>query len=178
MIDIDKLIIEATKDNDIPRRDAYRLIKNEMLNFRTAKKAGVYDEEAERKLLEGMVSTREKTIRIYKDALKEEEEALERDKASGKETHGDDAMSRESVIETCKLAIKKEEEEIRYISEFLPKGVTEDDVEAALQKWMSDNGCQNGIPGTRMGEVMKWFKVSMPEAKGKTTSDVVKKHLV
>lgn len=178
MIDIERIINEATKNQDIPKRDTYRLIKNEMLNFRTAKNAGVYDEEAERKLLEGMVSTREKTIRIYKDILKEEEEAMERDKASGKETHSDEAMSRESVIETCKLAIKKEEEEIKYISEFLPKGVTEEDVEAALQKWMSDNGCQDGIPKTRMGEVMKWFKINMPEAKGQMTSDIVKKYLV
>ena len=47
MIDIDKLIIEATKAQDIPRRDTYRLIKNEIIRFRTAEDAGVYDEDAE-----------------------------------------------------------------------------------------------------------------------------------
>jgi uncharacterized protein YqeY len=147
MINIDKLIIEATKAQDIPRRDTYRLIKNEIIRFRTAEDAGVYDEDAEQQLLKDMVSAREKSIRMYKEAKRED-------------------------------LILKEEAEIRYISEFLPKGITEEDVEAALRKWMSDNGCHDGIPRTRMGEVMKWFKANMPEAKGKMTSDTVKKHLV
>ena len=147
MIDIERLISEATKNQDIPRRDTYRLIKNEILTFRTQKKQKVYDEAAEIQLLKDMVSAREKAIEMYKEGKRYD-------------------------------LVQKEEDEIKYIKEFLPKEVSAEEIEDALQKWMSDNGCQGSIPGTRMGEVMKWFKTSMPGAKGQMTSSAVKKYLV
>lgn len=147
MIDIDKLIIEATKAQDIPRRDTYRLIKNEIIRFRTAEDAGVYDEDAEQQLLKDMVSAREKSIRMYKEAKRDD-------------------------------LVLKEKAEIKYINEFLPKGITEEDIENAIKDWMGENQCTDGIPRARMGEVMKWFKQHMPDAKGQMTSDIVKSHLV
>ena len=94
-----------------------------------------------------MVSAREKSIRMYKEAKRED-------------------------------LILKEETEIKYINEFLPKGITEEDIENAVRDWMGENNCPDGIPKNRMGEVMKWFKQNMPDAKGQMTSDVVKSHLV
>lgn len=152
MIDIDKLIIEATKAQDIPRRDTYRLIKTEITRFKTKElKPGEvreeYGEETEQQLLKDMVTAREKAIEMYKNAKRDD-------------------------------LIVKEEQEIKYIKEFLPKDITKEEIENALKQWMTDNNYTAGIPKGNMGDVMKWFKTNMPDAKGRLVSEVVKEKLV
>ena len=152
MIDIDKLIIEATKSQDNQRRDTYRLIKTEITRFKTKElKPGEvreeYNEETEQQLLKDMVTAREKAIEMYKNAKRDD-------------------------------LIAKEEQEIRYIKEFLPKDITKEEIENALKQWMADNNCAGGIPKGNMGDVMKWFKANMPDAKGRLVSEVVKEKLV
>ena len=59
MIDIDKLISKAQKEHNNLELNVYRAIKAEIINFKTAKHAKLYDEKAEIKLLQKMVKQKE-----------------------------------------------------------------------------------------------------------------------
>lgn len=72
MLDIEKMIRNAMVEQNKPKLEAYRSIKNEILKFRTAKNAGEYNDAAEIQLLKKMVASRTESINIYKEAKRQD----------------------------------------------------------------------------------------------------------
>lgn len=72
MIDIDKLIVGAVKAREKEKALVYKQIKTRIMEFKTGEKDEktglypVYDDDAEKKLLESMVKELEKDIEMFK----------------------------------------------------------------------------------------------------------------
>lgn len=72
MLDIEKMIREAMVEQNKPKLEAYRSIKNEIIKFRTAKNAKEYNDAAELQLLKKMVSMRNESIELYKQGNRQD----------------------------------------------------------------------------------------------------------
>jgi len=68
MLNIDELIKTAMKNHNETELNVYRLIKSEILLYKTAKGAKPYDTAAEINLLKKMIKSREESILMYSEA--------------------------------------------------------------------------------------------------------------
>jgi len=65
MIEINKLIMDAMKSHDKVASETYKLIKAKILEFKTAKNAKEYDDQAEIQLLSKMIKERQDSAEVY-----------------------------------------------------------------------------------------------------------------
>ena len=68
MINIDELIKEAMKSKNEVELQVYRLIKSEILKYKTAKNAKSYTAESEIEILKKMAKSHEESILMYSEA--------------------------------------------------------------------------------------------------------------
>lgn len=66
------MIMEATKNREIEKASVYKLIKNEFLKHKTSKNASPLTESVEISIVQKMIKQREESVKIYKDAGRED----------------------------------------------------------------------------------------------------------
>lgn len=69
---ITQMIMEATKNREIEKASVYKLIKNEFLKHKTSKNASPLTESVEISIIQKMIKQREESVKIYKDAGRED----------------------------------------------------------------------------------------------------------
>lgn len=69
---ITQMIMEATKNREIEKASVYKLIKNEFLKHKTSKNASPLTELVEISIIQKMIKQREESVKIYKDAGRED----------------------------------------------------------------------------------------------------------
>ena len=69
---ITQMIMEATKNRENDKASVYKLIKNEFLKHKTSKNASPLTESIEISIIQKMIKQREESVKIYKDAGRED----------------------------------------------------------------------------------------------------------
>lgn len=110
MIEIDKLIMEAMKAKDEPRKETLRGIKSEFLKWKTAKEnvGKEFDEVSQTNIIKKMVKQRQDSIDMYL------------------------AGNRQDLAD-------KETVEMTILKEFLPAEVSKEQLEKAMHELINDN---------------------------------------
>jgi len=124
MIEINKLIMDAMKSHDKVALETYKLIKAKILEFKTAKNAKEYNEQAEIQLLSKMIKERKDSICIYLDA-----------------NRGDLADEEWAQVHVLEDLLPKEatEEEIKnWLISHYPNGIDKKDRGSVMQSLKSD----------------------------------------
>lgn len=165
MINIDELIKQAMKSKNQIELRAYKNLKSEIQNFKTAKNAKIYDDAAEISLITKYCNKLSVSIDQFQKARREDlaqEYMVERD------------ILRKLLPEPVN------ERQIRWelydwgannkflTTEITDKGVVFDAVELE----------NPFIPKKEMGTAIKHLKAKFPQADGKMISEVVKEYLV
>lgn len=149
MLNIDELIKIAMKNHNDTELNVYRLIKSEILLYKTAKNAKPYDESSEINLLKKMVKSRKESILMYSEASRKDLVVKEEDEL---------AVLEKLIPATPSLS---------EIENFLQKYISE------------SNFAENGkIAKNQMGNVIKYLKSNFPTADGKDVSNLVKKYIL
>ena len=148
LINVDELIFNATRERRLVDLKVYRSFKTEILNYRTAKNAGEYNESVEISIIKKMIKQRQDAVEQYLNAnrleLADEElaEIMVLEKLLPEPVHRQDIIN-----ELGKFA-----NDNGYINGF-------NEIE---------------IPKKEMGKVIKYLKDKLPMADGKDVSNIVK----
>lgn len=160
-MNIDKLILCATKDKVSAAKEAYRAIKAELLLNRSSE-----NPKAEGKIVNTITYTRngeepfnveinELDLSIIKKQIKIREEQIAMY----------DANSRKDLADMYR-------EQNQILKALLPPEISKDKIEEAVV-----TAYPNGYTQKEMGKVIKEIKAIYPTADGKIISEVVKKHI-
>ena len=154
MLNIDELIKESLKNKKTVDLKVYRILKSDIMAFKTQKNAPVYDEAAELKIIQKYVTKME-------DAEKQYSHAGRLDLAT--ECRDELEVLRKLLPEP----VKKSD-----ICDFV-QGYAID------RNWVGtdDVSTRVMIPKKNMGEVIKATKSQFPTADGKIISEIVKLNL-
>lgn len=154
MLDIDKLILDSRKNQNINELRSYRNLKNEIMVFKTQKNAPVYDDATELKIIQKYVAKIEDAYNQYLEAGREDLASEYRDELE--------------VLKKLLPEPVKESELLDWItSTAIERGwVGRDDVSERLM-----------IPKKEMGNLIKQVKSAFPTADGKIISELVKLNL-
>lgn len=148
LINIDELIFNATRERRLVDLKVYRSFKTEILNYRTAKNAGEYNESAEISIIKKMIKQRQDAVEQYLNANRLELADEELAEIMVLEKLLPEPVTRQDIInELGKFANNN-----GYINGF-------NEVE---------------IPKKEMGKVIKYLKDKLPMADGKDVSNIVK----
>ncbi len=109
MIQIEKLIMEAMKSHDKVASETYKLIKAKILEFKTAKNAREYNDEAEVSLLQKMVKERKESAEIYQQ--------------NGRAELAEAELAQVKVIETLLPKVASKEEVEAWLNTKYPDGI-------------------------------------------------------
>lgn len=154
MLNIDELIKESLKNKKTMDLKVYRILKSDIMAFKTQKNAPVYDEAAELKIIQKYVTKME-------DAEKQYSQAGRLDLAT---------ECREELEVLRKLLPEpvKESDICDFVQGYAidRNWVRTDDVSTRVM-----------IPKKNMGEVIKATKSQFPTADGKIISEIVKLNL-
>ena len=154
MLNIDELIKESLKNKKTMDLKVYRILKSDIMAFKTQKNAPVYDEAAELKIIQKYVTKME-------DAEKQYSQAGRLDLAT---------ECREELEVLRKLLPEpvKESDICDFIQGY-----------AIDRNWVGtdDVSTRVMIPKKNMGEVIKATKSQFPTADGKIISEIVKVNL-
>lgn len=142
-----KLIMEAMKERNTIKKNAYTNLKTAFLNYITSKE-GV--KECTTDANGNKVISDEKELTIIKKMYKELVE------------NGEQYKLNEYI------------EEASYLKPFIPKPASEEDIEKAISELID---IEVGIPQKEMGILIKTVKGKLPNADGKTVSMIVKKYV-
>lgn len=71
--------------------------------------------------------------------------------------------------------VKEYQDELGVLKTLLPPAISEEDIENTIKEWMDINDLSNSIPKKSMGMVIKYVKMKLPTADGKTVSGMVSK---
>ena len=165
MIDINTLIKNAMKSKNQVELRAYKNLKAEIQNFKTAKNAKAYDEAAEIGI-----------IKKYCDKLSQ---SIEQFQKAHREDLAQEYMVERDILRKL-LPEPVNERQIRWelydwgadnkflTTEITDKGVVFDAVELE----------NSFIPKKEMGTAIKHLKSKFPQADGKMISNIVKEYLV
>lgn len=152
MIDINNLIKESMKKQDKIASNLYKEIKSAILNFKTAKNAKEYNNNAEIALLQKIQSQHNESLMSAKNAQRE------------------DLISEEekylSILKELIPEPPTQQEIDNYLQLFMQRNSI-----------CSLNG-KLAIPKKIMGAAIKSVKDEFPSADGKIISDIVKVHTV
>ena len=168
MLELDKLIIEATREGNKPKLNVFRAIKAAELEQSKAAKAKALDEVGEMQIIKKLASQHEESIELYVK-LADEREAAEKERNDGKHD--------ESIDLYRKLADEKKAE-LAVMKSLLPAEVSSDDIIAAVLAWAIAESNGETIPRSRMGEAIRAVKAKFPSANGKVIADAVNQRLV
>ena len=154
MLNIDELIKESLKNKKTMDLKVYRILKSDIMAFKTQKNAPVYDEAAELKIIQKYVTKME-------DAEKQYSQAGRLDLAT---------ECREELEVLRKLLPEpvKESDICDFVQGY-----------AIDRNWVGtdDVSTRVMIPKKNMGEVIKATKSQFPTADGKIISEIVKLNL-
>ena len=161
-MNIDKLILCATKDKAGAAKEAYRAIKAELLLNHSSKNPKV-----EGKVINTIIFIREGEepfeieineldLSIIKKQIQIREEQIAMY----------DANSRKDLADMYR-------EQNRVLKALLPQEISEDKIQEAVM-----TSYPNGFTQKEMGKVIKEIKAIYPTADGKLISEIVKKHIV
>ena len=148
LINVDELIFNATRERRLVDLKVYRSFKTEILNYRTAKNAGEYNESVEISIIKKMIKQRQDAVEQYLNANRLELADEELAEIIVLEKLLPEPVTRQDIInELGKFA-----NDNGYINGF-------NEVE---------------IPKKDMGKVIKYLKDKLPMADGKDVSNIVK----
>ena len=148
MLNVNNLILDATKNQDKVKMSVFRALKAEILNYTTAKNAKEYNEIAEISIIKKMIKQREDAIEQYLSANRMELADNEAQEVEVLKTLLPPPVSRQDIInELGKYSLEKQ-----YINGFN----------------------EIAIPKKEMGTVIKYLKEIFPTADGKDISNIVK----
>lgn len=148
LINVDELIFNATRERRLVDLKVYRSFKTEILNYRTAKNAGEYNESVEISIIKKMIKQRQDAVEQYLNASRLELADEELAEIMVLEKLLPEPITRQDIInELGKFA-----NDNGYINGF-------NEVE---------------IPKKEMGKVIKYIKDKLPMADGKDVSNIVK----
>ena len=151
MLNIDELIKESLKNKKTMDLKVYRILKSDIMAFKTQKNAPVYDEAAELKIIQKYVTKME-------DAEKQYSQAGRLDLAT--ECRDELEVLRKLLPEPV-----KESDICDFVQGY-----------AIDRNWVGtdDVSTRVMIPKKNMGEVIKATKSQFPTADGKIISEIVK----
>ena len=154
MLNIDELIKESLKNKKTMDLKVYRILKSDIMAFKTQKNAPVYDEAAELKIIQKYVTKME-------DAEKQYSQAGRLDLAT--ECRDELEVLRKLLPEPV-----KESDICDFVQGY-----------AIDRNWVGtdDVSTRVMIPKKNMGEVIKATKSQFPTADGKIISEIVKVNL-
>ena len=153
MLNIDELIKESLKNKKTMDLKVYRILKSDIMAFKTQKNAPVYDEAAELKIIQKYVTKME-------DAEKQYSQAGRLDLAS--ECRDELEVLRKLLPEP--VTASEIYEELRYWAE--KNHYINEEIASEIK-----------IPKKEMGVVIKYIKSKLPTADGKMISEIVKENL-
>ena len=154
MLNIDELIKESLKNKKTMDLKVYRILKSDIMAFKTQKNAPVYDEAAELKIIQKYVTKME-------DAEKQYSQAGRLDLAT-------ECKDELEVLRKLLPEPVKESDICDFVQGYAidKNWVGTDDVSTRVM-----------IPKKNMGEVIKATKSQFPTADGKIISEIVKLNL-
>lgn len=154
MLKIDELIKESLKNKKTTELKVYRILKADIMAFKTQKNAPIYDEAAEIKLIQKYVKKMEDAEIQYSQAGRLDLAAECRDELE--------------VLQTLLPAPVNESDIYDWVLSY-----------ALDRNWAGtdDVGARVMIPKKEMGNVVKAVKAKFPSADGKMIADIVKKNL-
>ena len=120
MIDVNKKIMEAMKSHDKVASETYKLLKAKILEFKTAKNAGEYNDTEEIKLIKKMIEERKASAEIYSN--------------NSRLDLADAEMAQVSVLETLMRKLPTEEDITKWLSENCPNGVEKKEMGNTIKK--------------------------------------------
>ena len=160
-MNIDKLILYATKDKVSAAKEAYRAIKAELLLNNSSKTP-----KPEGKVVNTITFTRGNEI--FKIEINELDLSIIKKQI---QIHNEqismyDANSRKDLADLYR-------EQNKILKSLLPPEISEDKIQEAVM-----TSYPNGYTQKEMKEVIKKIKTIYPTADGKLISEVVKKHII
>ena len=154
MLNIDELIKESLKNKKTMDLKVYRILKSDIMAFKTQKNAPVYDEAAELKIIQKYVTKMEDAEKQYSHAGRLDLAAECRDELE--------------VLRKLLPEPVKESDICDFVQGY-----------AIDRNWVGtdDVSTRVMIPKKNMGEVIKATKSQFPTADGKIISEIVKLNL-
>ena len=154
MLNIDELIKESLKNKKTVNLKVYRILKSDIMAFKTQKNAPVYDEAAELKIIQKYVTKMEDAEKQYSHAGRLDLAAECRDELE--------------VLRKLLPEPVKESDICDFVQGY-----------AIDRNWVGtdDVSTRVMIPKKNMGEVIKATKSQFPTADGKIISEIVKLNL-
>ena len=154
MLNIDELIKESLKNKKTMDLKVYRILKSDIMAFKTQKNAPVYDEAAELKIIQKYVTKMEDAEKQYSHA--------------GRLDLATECRDELEVLRKLLPEPVKESDICDFIQGY-----------AIDRNWVGtdDVSTRVMIPKKNMGEVIKATKSQFPTADGKIISEIVKVNL-
>lgn len=152
-MNIDELIKESLKNKKTTELKVYRILKADIMAFKTQKNAPVYDEAAELKIIQKYVTKMEDAEKQYSQAGRLDLSTECRDELEVLRKLLPEPVS---ALDIC--------EELRYWAE--KNGYLNGEIASKIQ-----------IPKKEMGIAIKFVKSKLPTADGKMISEIVKENL-
>ena len=151
MLNIDELIKDSLKNKKTAELKVFRILKSDIMAFKTQKNAPVYDEAAELKLIQKYVTKMEDAEKQYLEAGREDLITECREELEVLRKLLPEPVSAEKIHNFLK--IYRTQNEFGDVNELI-------------------------IPKKAMGMVIKAVKSEFPTADGKMISDIVKQYIV
>lgn len=154
MLNIDELIKDSLKNKKTMDLKVYRILKSDIMAFKTQKNAPVYDEAAELKIIQKYVTKMEDTEKQYSHA--------------GRLDLATECRDELEVLRKLLPKPVKESDICDFVQSY-----------AIDRNWVGtdDVSTRVMIPKKNMGEVIKATKNQFPAADGKIISEIVKLNL-
>lgn len=154
MLNIDELIKESLKNKKTVDLKVYRILKSDIIAFKTQKNAPVYDEAAELKIIQKYVTKMEDAEKQYAQA--------------GRLNLATECRDELEVLRKLLPEPVKESDICDFVQGY-----------AVDRNWVGtdDVSTRVMIPKKNMGEVIKATKSQFPTADGKIISEIVKLNL-
>lgn len=154
MLNIDQIITESLKNDDKVALRTARLLKAEILKYKTSKGAKPYTDITEMQIISKMCKQREESILQYKQGGREDLVANE--------------IAEFDWLKALLPEPVTEEDLYDYIMDI-----------AINKNWVNkdDIGNRIVIPKREMGNLIKQVKTAFPTADGKIISDIIKANL-
>ena len=154
MLNIDELIKESLKNKKTMDLKVYRILKSDIMAFKTQKNAPVYDEAAELKIIQKYVTKMEDAEKQYSHA--------------GRLDLATECRDELEVLRKLLPEPVKESDICDFVQGY-----------AIDRNWVGtdDVSIRVMIPKKNMGEVIKATKSQFPTADGKIISEIVKLNL-
>lgn len=154
MLNIDELIKESLKNKKTVDLKVYRILKSDIMAFKTQKNAPVYDKDAELKIIQKYVTKMEDAEKQYSHA--------------GRLDLATECRDELEVLRKLLPEPVKESDICDFIQDY-----------AINRNWVGTDNVSTRvmIPKKNMGEVIKATKSQFPTADGKIISEIVKLNL-